>query len=1127
MRTYPQGNPGNEGSGQVGSRRDEFMTLAEMLEAKFRGDIRFRGAAYLKAERVAVVRVTTDQLYAVVRDGVDFHVQLGRDEGNFASSCSCQAVGKNGTASCKHVWATILAVDEQDLLSGAPKPGFVPPFVTEADPLPFEDSVWDEDDDESGGPIKLQPTLRKVATPPVAPPRQRDWEVKLRELRRNLQGEETQAATSIGREREILYELDIAASEEAGQLIIQTSQRQRRSNGSWGILKPLKLKPGKFDEIDDDEDRRILAHLVGGTPDRSSGASGTEAQAAFRYRVPHDLCELLLPAMCATGRVRLLAGEEAADQSLDWDDGAPWELCLAIEQDTADQSWKANGYLRRETGSIALREPTMMLPGGIICHEQRLSRLNDFDAFAWVPLLRHGPALQVAAGEEHDLVDRLLDMPVLPRLELPESLRLEEVQLEPECILLVHAPAKNRWQTDRLKCEVLFDYGGTPIRGSSVQWAIVQREQGRCLVRSRKVEEQSWTLLQENGFRRLLDHRRSAHDVEIPARELGASVRRLIAAGWSVRADGKQVRQPSELKFQVKSGVDWFELHANLDFAGRRLGLPELLAALARGESTVYLDDGSLGILPEEWMQKYGLLGGLGVVDGDHLRFEKSQVGLLDALLLAQGEVDYDSRFIQLREQLASFSGVRVAEEPKEFHGELRTYQREGVGWLQFLEEFAFGGCLADDMGLGKTIQLLAFLEDRRSRKLSKHPTLVVVPKSLLFNWRQEAERFTPNLKVLEYAGLDRAPLRDTFSKFSLILTTYGTLRRDIVSLKDYDFDYILLDEAQTIKNAGSQVAKAVRLLKSERRVALTGTPIENHLGDLCSIFDFLNPGMLGRSSLFKLHAANPEDVETRKVLAAGLRPFILRRTKQSVANELPEKLEQTIHCPMGAEQQRLYDELRDHYRESLLGMIDEQGLARSRMHVLEALLRLRQAACHPALLQKGVDTDSSAKLDVLIPRLQELVDEGHKTLVFSQFTSMLSIVRKHLDQMGLVYEYLDGQTRDRQERVERFQNDPNCGVFLISLKAGGLGLNLTAADYVYILDPWWNPAVETQAIDRAHRVGQTRQVFAYRLICQNTVEEKIAELQKQKRELAEAILEENQSVFQKLTTEDLKILLS
>jgi SNF2 family DNA or RNA helicase len=437
------------------------------------------------------------------------------------------------------------------------------------------------------------------------------------------------------------------------------------------------------------------------------------------------------------------------------------------------------------------------------------------------------------------------------------------------------------------------------------------------------------------------------------------------------------------------------------------------------------------------------------------------------------------------------------------------------------------GGCLADDMGLGKTIQVLALLMDRRKNQSEKHPSLIVVPKSLLFNWHQECTRFTPQLSVLEYTGMDREALRAQFEANDVVLTTYGTLRRDIMHLKDTRFDYVVLDEAQTIKNSGSQVAKASRLLQANNRVALSGTPIENHLGDLWSIFEFLNPGMLGRSSIFKSYANDSEDVSTRNLLSSALRPFILRRTKKEVASELPDKLEQTIYCDMGADQQRLYNELRDHYRSSLLGMVQKQGLGKSKMHVLEALLRLRQAACHPFLLDKGTAGDGSAKTDVLVPHLQELLAEDHKALVFSQFTSMLAIVRHQLDREGITYEYLDGQTRNREECVERFQNDPDCPVFLISLKAGGLGLNLTAADYVFLLDPWWNPAVEAQAIDRAHRVGQTRHVFAYRLICRGTVEEKIAELQNQKRDLADAILEANNNLIKDLSTEDLEMLLS
>jgi SNF2 family DNA or RNA helicase len=360
------------------------------------------------------------------------------------------------------------------------------------------------------------------------------------------------------------------------------------------------------------------------------------------------------------------------------------------------------------------------------------------------------------------------------------------------------------------------------------------------------------------------------------------------------------------------------------------------------------------------------------------------------------------------------------------------------------------------------------------------------------------------------------------------VLTTYGTLRNDAVFLKDCKFDYVILDESQAIKNAASESAKAVRLLQSRHRLALSGTPVQNHLGELWSLFEFLNPGMLGASSAFAATGpARTLDPDSAQMLAGALRPFILRRTKDQVATELPEKLEQTIYCDLDANQRKLYDELREHYRQALFTKIDRDGLGKSKIMVLEALLRLRQAACHPGLIDKERSAEGSAKLDTLLSRLDEVHEEGHKALVFSQFTSLLAIVRQKLDAQKIPYEYLDGKTRDRQERVNRFQTDPDCKLFLVSLKAGGLGLNLTAAEYVFLLDPWWNPAVEAQAIDRAHRIGQTRRVFAYRLITRDTVEQKVLELQKTKRNLAEAVITADNRTLSTLKREDLEILLS
>ncbi len=1118
------------------------MSLAKVLEHLFRGDVRHRGAAYLKATRVSIVRVSPDNLYAVVRDGQEHQTQLSRVDGELKMFCS-SVEGTNKPTTTKYVWATILAVDEGGYLSGTPKLGAIPPFVT-TDPHSIYEGAWDAEDDDGGDDddvglggkasvaVKRAAAAASATAASVAPLRAtplRDWEQRLKKMKdespsANRHREVTE------RESEILYEIDVEASKQTLDLVIQLSMRQRRTGGGWGKMKALKLKPGQLDHIESPEDRQILSYLHGAYPERPSAAkAGLDRPVSVsRYRVAVELAEFLFPMMCPTGRVRFLGDSETKGAKLGWDSEVPWEFCLNLSWDEKLTKWKLDGEFRRDQETLALSAAKLIVPGGLFVTNEKICRLVDYQAFDWIRTIQQDGPIYVKEGEQEELIDRLLDQPVLPRLEMPEELQLEEVHVQPMPSLSVQTPAAGmNWMPDRLEADVEFDYGGVVVRGSSPQWALLQREEQRCLVRSRKFERDCWSQLQQAGFRRYLDQRLKQHDVEISARNLGPAVKSLIDQGWQVKASGRQIRKAGTLAFKVRSDIDWFGLSAEVNFEGATVSFPELLSALVRGDTTIMLSDGSLGILPEEWARQYGLLAGLGQFDGEEMRFSAGQISLLDALLSTQQEVDYDQKFLDIRAKFDLSSSPELLVEPIDFRGELRPYQRHGLGWLRFLQELNFGGCLADDMGLGKTIQVLALLLDRKTQHKAIHPSLVVVPKSLLFNWKQEAERFAPQLRVLEYTGSSRGELQNSFDQHDLIITTYGTLRRDVVGLKDLQFDYIVLDEAQTIKNAHSQVAKSARLLNSKFRLALSGTPIENHLGDLWSIFEFLNPGLLGKSSIFKTVTADVKNLESRKLLAHGLKPFVLRRTKQEVATDLPEKTEQTIYCDMNEDQQRLYDELRDHYRASLLGMVKSQGLGKTKMHVLEALLRLRQAACHPALLDAGARGEPFAKLDALCPMLGELIEGNHKSIVFSQFTSMLSIVKEHLDKAKIKYVYLDGQTRNREEIVNQFQNDETVPVFLISLKAGGLGLNLTAAEYVFLLDPWWNPAVEAQAIDRAHRIGQTRQVFAYRLITRGTVEEKIAELQKSKKELADSILEADQSVMSNLTAEDLHMLLS
>ncbi|MEX0774483.1 MAG: SNF2-related protein [Phycisphaeraceae bacterium] len=721
--------------------------------------------------------------------------------------------------------------------------------------------------------------------------------------------------------------------------------------------------------------------------------------------------------------------------------------------------------------------------------------------------------------------------------------------------------------------------------------------------RDRRREEEALSLLVSLGFR--ADPESSGDDAlagVLPLKQMPQAVNTLLARGWDVSADRKVIRQAGTPSFSITSGIDWFELHGGVRFSGdggdQVVQLPEILAALRQGRSMVTLGDGSQGLLPEEWLDAHGLLWNVGKIEGDHLRFKATQAAVLDALLDSQELVDVDAKFAQVRQRLHEFDGVKPLDAPASFVGSLRPYQREGLGWLAFLRWFGTGGILADDMGLGKTIQVLAMLAEAYETKVSpgttpgngageipatledshgrawpqnpkseirnpQFPTLVVAPRSVVFNWIDEAQHFTPNLRVLSYHGAEREALRQAFDQYDLVVTSYGLMRRDVDELRKTPFHYVVLDEAQAIKNPGSQVAKAARLLQAQHRLALTGTPVENHLGDLWSIFEYLNPGMLGSSTHFSQLVKNAvqeargsrsngheapapveaeapagddapvlgprllQSTEVAGQLGRALRPFVLRRTKKQVLADLPEKTEQTILCEMEPPQRQVYDQLLRHYRGTLLAQASPTGGGGS-MLVLEALLRLRQAACHPGLIDPKRVGDPSAKLEALLEDLTELIDEGHKALVFSQFTSFLAIVRQRLDAAGIVYEYLDGQTRHRKQRVQRFQNDPDCPLFLISLKAGGLGLNLTAAEYVFILDPWWNPAVENQAIDRAHRIGQTRHVFAYRMICQDTVEQRIAELQERKRHLADAIIgEQPESLLQALTREDLERLLS
>ncbi len=509
-----------------------------------------------------------------------------------------------------------------------------------------------------------------------------------------------------------------------------------------------------------------------------------------------------------------------------------------------------------------------------------------------------------------------------------------------------------------------------------------------------------------------------------------------------------------------------------------------------------------------------------------------SLVAMRDELHEAFGEVALPEEVERIRERLRNFEGIEEVPEPDAMVLPLRDYQRRGLDFLSYLSSFRFGGILADDMGTGKTSQLIAHVAKRKQDE-GHSPVLVIAPTSVTHTWENEIRKFAPTLSTLRLqSGSDRAAKYDTLHDFDVVITSYALARLDAQHLERFRFRTLVLDEAQNAKNPASQIAKVVRGLQADHRLAMTGTPVENSLRDLWAIFGFVEPGLLGSETSFRRRFELPigdGDERAASALRSRLEPFVLRRTKEDVAKELPERTEAVIQCELSPLQRRLYRGIAEAARRDVLAKFDDEGTESATVHVLAALTRLRQVCAHPGLLVPEYldEPDASGKFDAFLETVDEVLDGGHKVLVFSAFSSMLKVMRTVLDRRSISYGYLDGSTkdRDRQLEVERFMADTGPPVFLCSLKAGGVGLTLTAADYVILYDPWWNPAVERQAIDRTHRIGQTRPVTAYRLVTAGSVEEKIRALAERKSALSKAVVKADSAVAKTLTRDDLAFL--
>ncbi len=739
--------------------------------------------------------------------------------------------------------------------------------------------------------------------------------------------------------------------------------------------------------------------------------------------------------------------------------------------------------------------------------------------------------------------------------ELPDLQKIMDIEISDEInkLMLEQKPPLNVVTMgidydQSLKASLEFEYDGVKVPFSKTS-----EKTPYVTIKKPKEDSQYW-------IKRNLKHEQDAYNMLLACKFVPMQTNNLaLEKENAVDFYNYYIKQAGEgWKFEEKDDLSFFKLAqepfklcAEVDFCEESKDSFQIYLYGQVGEDKISFDDvyntiqngekysrvRSLGFVEYPAQDIYAMMRSFNSFDvyrnsEDKFLVKTYRAGLLNELENFGVELALSEDFSNFWEQISSFSTKEDIEIPKAVNAELREYQAKGFSWLWFMYKYGLNGILADDMGLGKTLQALILLQ-RAKEKDGPMPTLVICPTSVVFNWEMEIQKFVPSLTCLKLSGIERKELFKDISKYDIVITSYALVRRDIEKLKKINFRYVILDESQNIKNALSQTAQSVKRLVCEHKLALSGTPIENRLEELWSVFDFLMPGFLFSISEFNYRYVNPimerADKTVEKRLKLQIYPFILRRMKRDVAKDLPDKVENIAYCELTDEQRDFYLEVLDSTKEELFKSIEQNGLEKSRMSIFSALLRLRQICCHPRLYDKEniKKINESGKFEHLKEMLEEIISEKHRVLLFSQFVDMLELVRAWLDKEGIRYEYLTGQTKDRQGAVERFNNNDDIPIFLISLKAGGTGLNLTGADYVIHYDPWWNPAVEDQATDRAYRIGQKKKVFVYRLITKNTVEEKIQKLKQVKRNLVDSVISVDRNITKSLTMDDVREIFS
>lgn len=1108
-----------------GPEQGAALTDRSSVRQAFAPTTRARGDAYFERGMVVgAARVSPHEVRADVMGSSLYETWLHLHEGSgeLSVSCSCP-VGSRYDEPCKHLWAVLREIDERKLLPAGRHMKRLRVRLADEEEAgaaedPHDAEELDELDDPAGvervgawqgawsSPAQASGSAPARGGPPRSPrvlldallvPSHRDRdpaprpELPLKALLRLTEANEVTVRVSlvvpIGGGYRPVHVQELISCARPGTL--------------HGDLALLALR-------DDDE----FTALGGSEPPWRARPPGELTlpwyeTARLLKRLAEARLLLTLNAQNTVAPVVLHTGEAT--------------LRLAVVVEPGEAAYRIVPRVLVGDREVTFDSLSFVHGSGTLLFDGTLVSVRSPGEAEWLATLKQHDAadLVLSADELESFLERYYGASDLPELELPPGLELRVRELAPERFLDV---GKSDGSSQGLPLNVGLRYGDKELPLYPRRPWVVDLAAGARYRRDSKFETELRLELEQLGARLVVS---DASTFRIGAKRVHELASQLLARGWHVSVERRAYRRVEGFHLRASSGIDWLEISGTVEVDGQALPLGELLRALSRRRRTralVELDANTVAVGAEDFLNRFERLLELGASlepSQGTLRLPTVHAGAAVALLEAATSSDYDAGFSKLRQALERGRLPLSSDAPRGFRGTLREYQRQGLGWLRWLAEIGFGGCLADDMGLGKTIQVLALLLGRGRRH---GPSLVVVPRSVLHNWASEARRFAPALAPTVHWGPERATSPQAFRDRRLVITSYATLARDIELLSQVQWDYLVVDEAQAIKNPRTESARLARDLKSQHRLALTGTPVENHLDELWALLDFLNPGF-GRGAPFK--STTLSDSEAALVRAL-IKPFILRRTKHQVAKDLPERVEQTLGVELSRSERQRYDELAKKLRRKYATAVAELGIQRSTPVLLTGLLRLRQAACHQGLLDDRQRQRRSSKLAVLIERLGELKQEGAKSLVFSQFTGHLDLVEAELVREGIGFVRLDGKTRSRAQRVHAFQNDASVSVFLISLKAGGTGLNLTAAEYVFLLDPWWNPAAEAQAIDRAHRIGQTSRVIAYRLIAADTVEEKVMALQKRKRELVDSVFGDEQAFLGRMSHDDLSMLL-